>query len=411
MSTFRFPIPASGGGGAGSDTTAVHVDTANEISSVATKATPVSGDYLLIEDSAAANVKKKITVGSLPSSGADQQLSNLSGTVAIPNGLDILPANDIGINVGSSTKRINIVRAQDIQALGGQVSITSPTGSSSYARIQNAESLPSGVNGCAFSVSPNAVGDAAVVSQNNASGTKNVRVETGNASAGNSGNVYLQTGTATGTRGKVIIKDGSEGTIGHVLTSVDTSGTAVWAAPAAGGANVTLSNLTNTIAIPNGVDLQPLNANQASLGSFSKYFNSVYSRAINLTFGSNIGQLGGFGLGMPSGATANVSIASLATYNIGILTASQSSASTHSKEIRFETGNATGATSNSGDFIFQSGTATGTRGKVKLSVLMVTLPVGTSDPTGVDNGDAYYNTSSNELRVYNGGTWRGTTLA
>ena len=52
--------------GPGSDTTAIHVDVAGEIAGIATKATPVSADLLVIEDSAAANAKKSITIGDLP---------------------------------------------------------------------------------------------------------------------------------------------------------------------------------------------------------------------------------------------------------------------------------------------------------------------------------------------------------
>ena len=58
-------VDAAAGGGPGSDTTAIHDDTAAEISAVAAKGAPVSGDYLLIEDSAAADAKKSITIGSI----------------------------------------------------------------------------------------------------------------------------------------------------------------------------------------------------------------------------------------------------------------------------------------------------------------------------------------------------------
>ena len=44
----------------GQDTTAIHDDTAAEINAVTEKGTPVDADLILIEDSAAANVKKKI---------------------------------------------------------------------------------------------------------------------------------------------------------------------------------------------------------------------------------------------------------------------------------------------------------------------------------------------------------------
>jgi hypothetical protein len=50
---------------AGIDSTAIHDNVASEISAVTAKATPVSGDFILIEDSAAANVKKSITMGGI----------------------------------------------------------------------------------------------------------------------------------------------------------------------------------------------------------------------------------------------------------------------------------------------------------------------------------------------------------
>ena len=55
--------------GAGTDNNAIHDNVASEISAITEKTTPVSGDFLIIEDSAAANVKKRIQVGNLPSGG------------------------------------------------------------------------------------------------------------------------------------------------------------------------------------------------------------------------------------------------------------------------------------------------------------------------------------------------------
>lgn len=52
-------------GGGGGDADAIHDNVAGEIAAVANKAAPVTGDYLLIEDSAASNAKKSITIGSL----------------------------------------------------------------------------------------------------------------------------------------------------------------------------------------------------------------------------------------------------------------------------------------------------------------------------------------------------------
>lgn len=67
-----------------------------------------------------------------------------------------------------------------------------------------------------------------------------------NLGLGNSGAVLLKTGTvASGTRGKIQLQDGSQGTAGYVWTSVDTSGSGSWLASGGGGANTALSNLAS----------------------------------------------------------------------------------------------------------------------------------------------------------------------
>lgn len=54
----------------GTDNDAIHDNVAAEISAITEKVTPVSGDLLLIEDSAAGNVKKRVQVGNLPAGAA-----------------------------------------------------------------------------------------------------------------------------------------------------------------------------------------------------------------------------------------------------------------------------------------------------------------------------------------------------
>jgi hypothetical protein len=54
------------GGGAGSDTTAIHDNESAEISAVTEKGTPVASDLVFIEDSADANSKKRVQAGNLP---------------------------------------------------------------------------------------------------------------------------------------------------------------------------------------------------------------------------------------------------------------------------------------------------------------------------------------------------------
>lgn len=66
------------------DPDALHVNVAAEINGITAKTTPVSADLMLIEDSAASNAKKKITVGSLIPTGV---IWMWSGTIAtIPSG-------------------------------------------------------------------------------------------------------------------------------------------------------------------------------------------------------------------------------------------------------------------------------------------------------------------------------------
>ncbi len=53
----------------GSDPDAIHDNVAAEISALTEKTVPIAADHILIEDSAAANVKKRIQIGSLPAGG------------------------------------------------------------------------------------------------------------------------------------------------------------------------------------------------------------------------------------------------------------------------------------------------------------------------------------------------------
>ncbi len=75
--------PASAASAAGADTDAIHDNVASEISAITAKATPDSGDFLIIEDSAAANVKKSVTVGDLPD--VSDHATPIATHAALPN--------------------------------------------------------------------------------------------------------------------------------------------------------------------------------------------------------------------------------------------------------------------------------------------------------------------------------------
>ncbi len=82
------------GGGPGSDTTAIHDDTAAEISAVASKAVPIAGDYILIEDSAVGDAKKSITIGTLPAGGGLLVQTSFVQDGAVATGTGTIPDDD-----------------------------------------------------------------------------------------------------------------------------------------------------------------------------------------------------------------------------------------------------------------------------------------------------------------------------
>ena len=65
--------------------TAIHSDTANEIAIIGAKATPTTADFLLIEDAADTNAKKRITIGDLASAGLGVS-DNDYGDVVVSSG-------------------------------------------------------------------------------------------------------------------------------------------------------------------------------------------------------------------------------------------------------------------------------------------------------------------------------------
>lgn len=100
--------------------------------------------------------------------------------------------------------------------------------------------------------------------------TGDLSLRTGTATgSGTSGSITIQTGVSAATRGKIILQDGSQGTIGHVWTSTGVNGEGAWAAAGAAGANTALSNLTSPTSINQDLTFQSnkslINLNQIRL--------------------------------------------------------------------------------------------------------------------------------------------------
>jgi hypothetical protein len=103
------------GGSSATDSDAIHDNVAGEISAVTDKATPVTGDHLLIEDSAASDAKKDITIGSLETALEGViDLQELQGAVT-----DAQVPNTITIDVAALASTVTVVDGTDSTSFVG----------------------------------------------------------------------------------------------------------------------------------------------------------------------------------------------------------------------------------------------------------------------------------------------------
>ncbi len=172
-------------------------------------------------------------IPSLSSVYANVNLSNLASPTAINQNL--LPNAGSTFNLGSNSAPWADVNANELFVTDG---------SNRYGQLILNGSTPSGVSLKAQLAFPQNSGPAGIFTGSNAT-TPTLYIETGNASAGNSGDLSFKTGSATGTRGQLQFRDGSEGTAGYIWTSTDTVGHGNWAvAPASGVTSVALADST-----------------------------------------------------------------------------------------------------------------------------------------------------------------------
>ena len=270
---------------------------------------------------------------------------------------------------------------------------------------------------------------------NDGTSSSNVYIETGDASAGNSGSINLQTGTATGTRGTIKLADGSEGTAGHVWTSTDTAGNGAWSAlpgvsaDSVDSTHILLDNNTwlrwtddpggvaqNVLALDateqlmlgssilafkpqanigadlgtattrwNGIhvnnviaytDVQPDTDSGASIGQTGKRFTNIFGNFIHAGSGTNIGGRVSNTVTTPSGATGFGMESIEAGRHTAVHSANNNTADANATgNLYLETGNKTAGTGNSGSIVLRPGTSTG---GVKGNIVLWDDSVGTS---------------------------------
>lgn len=143
-------------------------------------------------------------------------------------------------------------------------------------------------------------------------------VKAGSSSGGQGATLYLWSGVSPGftaagdinidssggvapTAGIISLRNGTEGTAGHVWTSINTQGGGGWAAPAASGANVTLSNLTSTAL---NQSLIPDTDVARDLGAAGLAFDSLYVANVLGSAGNSFLDVAGNQLLDPGGSSA-----------------------------------------------------------------------------------------------------------
>lgn len=105
------PVP---GGSGGTDPNAIHVNTSNEISGIAPKASPVVADLIVIEDSENSNAKKRVQLGDIPGTATDANAihDNVANEIIGIAAKTVPVANDIFIiedsEAGGVKKRLPV---------------------------------------------------------------------------------------------------------------------------------------------------------------------------------------------------------------------------------------------------------------------------------------------------------------
>ena len=125
--------------GSGTDADAIHDNVANEISAITVKGTPASGDYLIIEDSEAAGIKKHVLIGSLPTGGGGEANTASSDGTGV-SVFNTKAGIDLGFNAIKSENNLLTVSldasSHDVELTMNEANLAHPTSDgSSHADV------------------------------------------------------------------------------------------------------------------------------------------------------------------------------------------------------------------------------------------------------------------------------------
>lgn len=302
-------------------------------------------------------------------SGANTALSNLTSPTALNQDIIFSKSSPIlkSANNGAGATQPLVIESGDA------------TGGNSGSVFINSGTAPNFLTGnvtVASAAASNGSSGNVMMQSGSSSGNSNtsgsLSLITGavsGAAFAQSGNINLQIGTAvSGTRGKITIVDGSEGTSGQVWTSTDTVGSGHWAALPSGGANTALSNLTTTSI---NQDFLPDADSTRALGSGSDTWERLFvAKAVrfkNTTQGGILGPLET--QTSPLGTTTLLALANLSAAQVSVYTGSNATNDANATgRVTLETGNKTAGTGDSGHIQVQTGTSVGgLRGAIHLN--------------------------------------------
>lgn len=365
-------------------------------------------------------------------------ITNLVG-LRVPTGFSTMATNAWGVKV-EDTNADNffgknvitpLVVSQEVAAPAGQPlavhSADSVTGSSALnlytgSVSTSGDSGPFQINS-GNNAGPGDTGNMDIFSGSATSGnTGRVTLTTGASASGDTGNISLFTGIAGGTRGKIQLANGSEGTAGQVWTSTDTSGSGAWAptgSPTGAINSVSYFNGAGTLTSDANVEYSPSITQTfppfAVRGFFAK--SDVINNAnTGLVIGSTDTSTDSFttNLGMITGANLAVAAANptggvlfgtgeiadagatAATGAVNIFTGPNNGAG-NSGAMRITTGQTT--TSATGDIFLSSGGGGGNTGAVNIQ---------TGASTGGSSGDLKFNAGASDGIAFNGEFAGGT---
>ncbi len=195
----------------GADADAIHDNVAAEISAITEKATPVDADLVVIEDSAAANAKKRVQLGNLPGGGGGavpEWVSYLAARQSdeTPHTDDDLFTSDTSADYteqtvsGSATwttsRGLLSVSFDDQVATDAAAYLKAITSASAPMTIETSvQILAEEIGGSEFAMA------GLMISDGTATGSKCQILELGLSGPGSLGQIYARRGTLTNLAG------------------------------------------------------------------------------------------------------------------------------------------------------------------------------------------------------------------